>query len=91
VLLPGTVRANLELFGPLTDLEKACRDVGFDEVLATLPAEPRVVLVTRGDGSGIARFLGDRLAARKPSLRAAQLPGVYVAVFDAPPQGASTR
>ena len=37
VLLPGTVRSNLELFGALPDLEDACRAAGFDEVLATLP------------------------------------------------------
>jgi ATP-binding cassette subfamily C protein CydD len=37
VLVPGSIRTNLELFGPLTDLEGACRAVGFDEVLAVLP------------------------------------------------------
>jgi ATP-binding cassette subfamily C protein CydD len=37
VMVPGTVRANLELFGQLPDIETACRATGFDEVLATLP------------------------------------------------------
>lgn len=56
VLLPGTVRANVELFGPLTDLEKACRDVGFDEVLATLPDG----LDTRLGRGGVGLSLGQR-------------------------------
>ncbi len=37
MLLPGTVRQNLELFGPLCDLDEACRAACFDEVLAHLP------------------------------------------------------
>jgi ATP-binding cassette subfamily C protein CydD len=37
VLIPGTVLENLELFGPLADLEKACRITCFSEVLAGLP------------------------------------------------------
>ncbi|MFC7671524.1 thiol reductant ABC exporter subunit CydD [Mycolicibacterium sp. GCM10028919] len=37
VLIPGTIRENLELFGPLDDLETACRASGFDEVVAELP------------------------------------------------------
>ncbi|CDO06408.1 cysteine ABC transporter ATP-binding protein/permease [Mycolicibacterium cosmeticum] len=56
VLLPGTVRANLELFGPLTDLEKACRDAGFDEVLAALPDG----LDTRLGRGGVGLSLGQR-------------------------------
>ncbi|MEN4478371.1 thiol reductant ABC exporter subunit CydD [Mycolicibacterium cosmeticum] len=56
VLLPGTVLANLELFGPLTDLEKACRDAGFDEVLATLPDG----LDTRLGRGGVGLSLGQR-------------------------------
>lgn len=66
VLLPGTVRANLELFGPLTDLEKACRDAGFDEVLAALPHGLETLLGRDGVGlslgqrqrMGLARALG---------------------------------
>ncbi|MCV7212234.1 thiol reductant ABC exporter subunit CydD [Mycolicibacterium canariasense] len=66
VLLPGTVRANLELFGPLTDLEKACREAGFDEVLATLPDGLDTLLGRGGVGLsqgqrqrlGLARALG---------------------------------
>jgi ATP-binding cassette subfamily C protein CydD len=56
VLLPGTVRANLELFGPLTDLESACRDAGFDEVLAALPDG----LETRLGRDGVGLSLGQR-------------------------------
>ncbi|MCV6975939.1 thiol reductant ABC exporter subunit CydD [Mycobacterium bourgelatii] len=37
VLIPGTVRDNLALFGDLTDLEGACAASGFDSVLADLP------------------------------------------------------
>jgi ATP-binding cassette subfamily C protein CydD len=37
VLIPGTVLENLELLGPVTDLDKVCRDTGFDEVLRDLP------------------------------------------------------
>nr|CRL71974.1 ABC transporter, transmembrane region, type 1 [Mycolicibacterium malmesburyense] len=37
MLVPGSVRTNLELFGPIPDLENACRAAGFDDVLATLP------------------------------------------------------
>ena len=37
VLIPGTVRANLDLFGTLPDLDGACRAAGFDDVVAGLP------------------------------------------------------
>lgn len=37
VLIPGTVRENLSLYGPLDDLESACAAAGFDAVLAELP------------------------------------------------------
>jgi ATP-binding cassette subfamily C protein CydD len=37
VLIPGTIRENLELFGPLEDIASACAASGFDEVLAELP------------------------------------------------------
>lgn len=37
MLVPGSVRDNLELFGPISDLDEACRAAGFDEVLTTLP------------------------------------------------------
>lgn len=37
VLIPGTVRDNLELLGPLPNLDETCRAVGFDEVLQELP------------------------------------------------------
>jgi ATP-binding cassette subfamily C protein CydD len=55
-LIPGTVRANLELFGPLHDVETACRRALFDEVLATLPDGLDTVLGR--DGSGLS--LGQR-------------------------------
>lgn len=65
-LLPGTLRENLELFGPLSDLEGACRTAGFDEVLATLPDGLDTVIGRGGDGLslgqrqrlGLARVFG---------------------------------
>lgn len=65
-LLPGTVRSNLELFGPLPDIDGACRAAGFDEVLATLPAGLDEVIGRGGTGLslgqrqrlGLARALG---------------------------------
>ena len=66
VLVPGSVRHNLELFGPLPDLDVACRATGFDEVLATLPDGLDTVLGRDGTGLslgqrqrlGLARTLG---------------------------------
>ncbi|MGV0742771.1 thiol reductant ABC exporter subunit CydD [Mycolicibacterium sp. XJ870] len=66
VLIPGTVRANLELFGPLADLDSACREAGFDEVLAELPQGLDTVIGRDGVGLslgqrqrlGLARVLG---------------------------------
>ena len=66
VLIPGTVRENLELFGPLADLEAACRAAGFDEVLAGLPDGLETVIGRGGVGLslgqrqrlGLARVLG---------------------------------
>jgi ATP-binding cassette subfamily C protein CydD len=65
-LLPGTLRENLELFGPLHDLDGACRTAGFDEVLATLPDGFDTVIGRGGDGLslgqrqrlGLARVFG---------------------------------
>ena len=65
-LVPGTVRANLELFGPLGDLEDACRTADFDEVLTTLPNGLDTVVGRGGAGLslgqrqrlGLARVLG---------------------------------
>ncbi|WP_029115608.1 thiol reductant ABC exporter subunit CydD [Mycobacterium sp. URHB0044] len=65
-LLPGTLRENLELFGPLNDLEGACRTAGFDEVLATLPDGLDTVIGRGGEGLslgqrqrlGLARVFG---------------------------------
>ncbi|AKS34388.1 thiol reductant ABC exporter subunit CydD [Mycolicibacterium goodii] len=37
VLIPGTVRENLELLGPVRNLDEVCRAVGFDEVIRDLP------------------------------------------------------
>ncbi|WP_183467814.1 thiol reductant ABC exporter subunit CydD [Mycolicibacterium iranicum] len=56
VLVPGTVRDNLEVFGPLPDLEEACRAACFDEVLATLP-DGLQTTVGRG---GVGLSLGQR-------------------------------
>lgn len=66
VLVPGSVRDNLELLGPLTDVETACHDAGFDEVLATLPDGMETVIGRDGAGLslgqrqrlGLARVLG---------------------------------
>ncbi len=66
VILPGTVRENLELFGPLADVEAACRAGAFDEVLARLPDGLRTMLGRGGVGLslgerqrlGLARALG---------------------------------
>lgn len=66
VLVPGTVRDNLELFGPLPDLESACRSACFDEVLTTLPGGTDTVIGRGGVGLslgqrqrlGLARVLG---------------------------------
>lgn len=56
VLLPGTVAANLNLYGGLDDLHSACRTVGFDEVLASLPDG---LLTVIGNG-GVGLSLGQR-------------------------------
>ena len=56
VLIPGTVRENLELLGPLTDLARACRDSGFDDVLDDLPDG----LETRIGRTGVGLSLGQR-------------------------------
>jgi ATP-binding cassette, subfamily C, bacterial CydD len=66
VLIPGTVLQNLELFGPLTDLEHACRLACFDEVLGGLPAGLHTEIGRGGVGLslgqrqrlGLARVLG---------------------------------
>jgi ATP-binding cassette subfamily C protein CydD len=65
-IIPGTVRQNLELFGPLDDIETACRMASFDEVLAELPDGLDTVLGGGGAGLslgqrqrlGLARVLG---------------------------------
>jgi ATP-binding cassette, subfamily C, bacterial CydD len=56
VLVPGSVRENLELFGPTVDLESACRAAGFDEVLAALP-DGLDTVIGRG---GVGLSLGQR-------------------------------
>ncbi|WP_198538816.1 thiol reductant ABC exporter subunit CydD [Mycolicibacterium wolinskyi] len=56
VLIPGTVRDNLELLGPIHDLDKACRDAGFDDVLDDLPEG----LQTRLGRDGVGLSLGQR-------------------------------
>jgi ATP-binding cassette, subfamily C, bacterial CydD len=58
--VPGTVRANLELFGHLPDIETACRITGFDEVLATLP--DGLDTVVGRDGTGLSLGQRQRLA-----------------------------
>ncbi|MGV0634762.1 thiol reductant ABC exporter subunit CydD [Mycolicibacillus trivialis] len=66
VLVPGTVAANLTLFGELADLDAACAAAGFDAVLAELPDGLHTVLGRSGVGLslgqrqrlGLARALG---------------------------------
>ena len=66
VLIPGTVRDNLELFAPLPDLHDACAAACFDEVLAGLPEGLDTVIGQGGLGLslgqrqrlGLARVLG---------------------------------
>jgi ATP-binding cassette subfamily C protein CydD len=60
VLVPGTVRANLELFGALPDLDEALRAAVFDEVLATLPDGLDTMLGR--DGAGLSLGQRQRLA-----------------------------
>ncbi|WP_067531154.1 thiol reductant ABC exporter subunit CydD [Nocardia crassostreae] len=53
VLVPGTLRENLELLGPPADhaaLEAACRATGFDTVLAELPDGWNTLVGTGGTG-----------------------------------------
>jgi ATP-binding cassette subfamily C protein CydD len=56
VLVPGTIRDNLELFGPLTDFDSACHAAGFDQVLAEL-ADGLDTVIGRG---GVGLSLGER-------------------------------
>ena len=56
LVVPGTVLQNLELFGPLNQLDSACRAACFDDVLAKLPAG----LQTRIGREGIGLSLGQR-------------------------------
>lgn len=66
VLIPGTVRDNLELFGPLPDVTVACHAACFDDVLAELPDGLHTVIGRGGVGLslgqrqrlGLARVLG---------------------------------
>ncbi len=65
-IIPGTVLRNLELLGPLDDIETACRMAGFDEVLADLTDGLDTMLGSGGVGLslgqrqrlGLARVLG---------------------------------
>jgi len=56
VLVPGSIRENLQLFGPLIDLDKACRAAGLDQVLAVLP-DGLDTVIGRG---GVGLSLGQR-------------------------------
>jgi ATP-binding cassette subfamily C protein CydD len=58
--VPGTVRANLELFGHLSDIETACRTSAFDEVVAALP--DGLDTVVGRNGSGLSLGQRQRLA-----------------------------
>ncbi len=58
--VPGTVRENLELFGPLADLDDACRRAGFDDVVTSLPNGLATILGR--DGTGLSLGQRQRLA-----------------------------
>jgi ATP-binding cassette subfamily C protein CydD len=60
VLVPGSVRTNLELVGPLPHLDEACRATGFDEVLANLPDGLETDIGR--DGTGLSLGQRQRLA-----------------------------
>jgi ATP-binding cassette subfamily C protein CydD len=55
-VIAGTVRQNLELFGPLEDIGTACRQACFDEVIADLPDG----MNTRLGSGGVGLSLGQR-------------------------------
>ena len=95
VLVPGTVKENLDLLGELDDYESACRDAGFDEVLESLPDGLFTVLGRDGVGLslgqrqrlGLARVLGSRapvLLLDEPTahLDATTEAGVLAAISD---------
>jgi ATP-binding cassette, subfamily C, bacterial CydD len=56
VIVPGTVRDNLGLLGPLVDVDSACRASGFDDVLTRLP-DGELTMLGRG---GVGLSLGER-------------------------------
>lgn len=66
MLVPGTVRHNLHLLGAVEDVETACRDSGFDDVVRSLPRGWDTELGSGGVGLslgqrqrlGLARTLG---------------------------------
>ncbi|AEV75072.1 cysteine export CydDC family ABC transporter permease subunit/ATP-binding protein CydD [Mycolicibacterium rhodesiae NBB3] len=55
-IIAGTVRQNLELFGPIKDIETACRKACFDKVIADLPDG----MNTRLGSGGVGLSLGQR-------------------------------
>ena len=60
VLTPGTVRENIELSGPVEDIDAYCAATGFDEVLAELPDGWDTVIGV--DGTGLSLGQRQRLA-----------------------------
>ncbi|GAB2654267.1 thiol reductant ABC exporter subunit CydD [Nocardia goodfellowii] len=75
VLVPGTLRDNLELLGPTTShdqVEKACHATGFDTVLDTLPDRWDTVVGIGGVGLSLGQrqrlALTRTLAAPRPVL-----------------------
>ncbi|NLG56590.1 MAG: ATP-binding cassette domain-containing protein, partial [Rhodococcus sp.] len=60
VLVPGTVRENIELYGPVEGLEKYCAESGFDQVLEELPQGLDTVIGV--DGTGLSLGQRQRLA-----------------------------
>ncbi|MCM6772974.1 thiol reductant ABC exporter subunit CydD [Nocardia sp. CDC159] len=73
VLLPGTLRENLELFGtPTSALESACTATAFDTVLTTLPHGWDTLVGPHGQGLSLGQrqrlALTRALAANRPIL-----------------------
>ncbi|MBB3037377.1 thiol reductant ABC exporter subunit CydD [Hoyosella altamirensis] len=77
VLIPGTVRENLELNGPIDDIARAAEQTGFGEVLAELPDG----LETRIGSGGTGLSLGQR---QRLALTRAFASNARVLIFDEP-------
>ncbi|NLU82355.1 thiol reductant ABC exporter subunit CydD [Rhodococcus sp. HNM0569] len=72
VLVPGTVRANLDLAGPVHDTARVCRETGFDAVVDELPNGWDTMVGTGGVGLSLGQrqrlALTRTLASDRPVL-----------------------